>query len=787
MRALTRKLFRDLWHLKGQSAAIAMIIASGVALFVAQLAVLESLKLTRDDYYARERFADVFANCKRAPLSTAERIAEIPSVSIVQTRVAAGVMLEVPGLEEPATARLVSLPEGAPPALCDLHLVEGRLPEPGAQGEVAVIDMFARASKYRTGDTVVALLNGRRQELRMVGFVLSPEYVYSIPADAIVPDDRRHAVMWMNERELAAAFDMEGAFNDVTLKLARGAIERDVIARLDAVLEPYGGLGAYARKDQVSNWFLNNEFEQLETFGVMIPIIFLGVAAFLLNVVLARLIATQREQIAALKAFGYSNLAVAMHYAQLVALIVALGAAVGIATGAWLGGMLIQIYREYYHFPTLDFHLSFSVPISAIAVTATAAAIGTVGAVRRAAKLPPAEAMRPEAPPLYRATLVERLGLQRLMSQPSRMIMRSIERRPLKAALSVLGMSMAVAILVMGMAFMDIMFHVIEVQNNVIHREDLTVSFIEPRGRNALHELRALPGVTHAEPTRSVPAKLVFGHRQRRAGIQGIEAGAHLDRLVNTEIRPIAIPPEGILLSRVLGEALGARVGDEVTVEVLEGARPVRSVRVSALVDDFMGVSAYMDLDALNRLMREDGVITGARLLVDAQHTADIYRRLRARPAIASVSSKQAAIDNLRRMIEENLMVSVTVNILFAMIISFGIVYNNARISLSERGRELASLRVLGLTRAEISYILLGELAVLVLAALPLGFIAGRAATAAILVALNSEVMRFPLVVNGSTYALAALVVIVAAVISGLLVRRRLDRLDLVEVLKTRE
>ena len=787
MRAINRKLLRDLWHMKGQAFAIILIIGSGVALLVSQLSVLESLTLTRDSYYTEKRFAEVFANCKRAPRPVADRIRAIDGVDTVEARVTLEVMLDVPQLVEPATGKLISIPDEQHPRLNDLFMREGRLPAATARREVVVIEMFADANGYRLNDTVTAVINGRRQDLRIVGIAMSPEYVYSIAPGEMVPDDRRYGVMWMNETELAAAYNMEGAFNDVAISLLPSADEAEVIARVDDILEPYGGLGAYGRDEHPSNWFLQNEFNQLETFGFFVPLIFIGVAAFLLNVVLSRLISTQRDQVAALKAFGYSNTQVALHYGQLVGLIVLIGALVGTAFGYWLGVELIRIYRDYYHFPTLNFQMPGEVPITGLLITGAASFVGTISAVTRAAALPPAEAMRPEAPPTFRPTIIERIGLQRMLAQPSRMILRNLERKPLKAGLSILGMSMAVAMLVMGVAFMDIMFHVIDIQSNVMHREDIKVTFYEPRNRKALHEIESLPGVVYAEPFRTVPATIRFKHQSRRIAINGVPGDTRLDRVLNRDLEPIRLPDSGIVLSRVLGKKLGVSVGDELIVEVLEGARPTRSIKVAALIDDFLGLSAYMEISALNRLMREGDVISGANLTTDGTQDASLYDALRERPVVAGVASKELIVSNLKKVIDENLMVSVMFNVLFAAIIAFGIIYNNARISLSERARELASLRVLGLTRGEISYILLGELAILTLLSLPLGFLLGNWLVDIILISLNSEVMRFPRVVSDMTYALAATCVIVAATVSGLMVRDKLDNLDLVEVLKTRE
>jgi putative ABC transport system permease protein len=785
MRAIDRKMLRDLSHLRGQAIAIILVMASGVALFVSQLSMLDSLKGTRADYYRSQRFADVFVDCKRAPLSVAERLREVPGVARVETRISLDVTLDIPGMPEPAAARLLSVPDGRQPALNALFFRSGALP--AAPDECVITENFAKAHGFGPGSRITALINGRRRELAVVGVVLSPEYVYALGAGALIPDNKRFGVFWLRESDLAAAYDMEGAFNSATLQLAPGANERAVRAGVDRVLAQYGGLGAVPRAEQTSHWYLQNELNQLESFGTTLPLIFLGVAAFLLNVVLSRLISTQRDQVAALKAFGYTNLQVATHYLKMVLLLSLIGAAIGTGLGAWLGSQLTLVYTEFYNFPELRFRLPLQVPLMAVAVTAGAAVLGTVWSLRRAAKLPPAEAMRPEAPPRYRPTLIERIGLQRFLSQPARMILRQLERRPLKAAASVLGISMGVAILVVGMSFLDMINHVISLQANHLQREDVSVTFVLPRGRGALHELKSLDGVLHAQPWRSVPARLRHGHRSRLAGVTGVDPSGTLNRVLDEDLQPVSLPRDGVAMSRVLADVLGLRSGDMLTLEVLEGSRPTRQVRVVALIDDFLGMAAYMDLASLNALMQEDGVISGAYLRVDPDREADVFRRLKATPAVGSVAVKDAVIGNLRQMVAENMMISLMFSVGFACVIAFGVVYNAARISLSERARELASLRVLGLTRGEISFILLGELAVLVLLALPFGCALGWLMARGTLATLNSEILRLPFVVTPFTYAFSSGVVLLAAALSALAVRNRLDHLDLVEVLKTRE
>jgi putative ABC transport system permease protein len=783
---LDRKLLRDLWQMKGQAVAIALVIGSGLAMFVMYFSNFDSLARTQRGYYERQRFAEVFASVKRAPQRLEERLAAVPGVAVVDTRVVADVTLDVPGLEEPATGRLVSIPATGRPRLNDVVLRRGRWIEPGRADEVLASEAFALANRLQPGDRVAAVINGRRRPLRIVGLALSPEYIYSIRPGELIPDDRRFAVLWMERRALASAFDMEGGFNDVSLALIPRASPAEVIAQVDRLLEPWGGLGAIPRRLQVSHWTLDNELRQLRSFGVIVPAIFLGVAAFLVNVALARALALQRVQIAALKALGYRNRELAWHYLKWALAMAALGAVLGTAAGAWLGGAMIRLYNQFFRFPSLDYRLSLGVALSAVGVALLSAVVGAAQAVQRAVRIPPAEAMRPEPPGRYRASAVERFLLRRL-THAARMVLRNIERQPFRAAASVIGIGFATAILAVGFFFIDALDVVVRQQFGVVQRQDVSLAFFEPASPSAFHEVRALPGVLYAEPVRVVPARIRFGHRERRLAVTGLLAAPELQRVVDTSGRVVTLPEEGLVLSRALARVLGAGTGDTVTLEVLEGERPVRQAVVSGLVEEYMGLSAYMEIGALRRLLRETDTVSGANLLVDDAAAPALYRRLKATPRVAAVNLTRAALESFRDVMTQNTRITTVMNLIFAGIIAFGVVYNAARISLSERSRELASLRVLGFTRAEISLVLLGELAVLTLAALPLGLLLGWGLGLFIIGSLDSEVYRFPLVVTPQALAWSCLAVIAAAAFSGLVVRRRLDHLDLVGVLKSPE
>jgi putative ABC transport system permease protein len=782
---LDRKLLRDLLHLRGQVLAVALVVTCGVAMFVTLRSMHRYLMNTQASYYEQYRFADLFASLKRAPLSVAGRLAELPGVTAVEPRIMVDVLLDVPGLAEPATGRLVSIPRDRRPALNDLYLRRGRWI--AGRDEVMVSEAFARANRLEIGDTLGAVIHGRWERLRIVGLALSPEHIYEIRGGGdVFPDNRRFGVIWMGYEPLAAAFDLQGAFNDVTLKLTPGASEPATLERLDRLLARWGGLGAYGREDHVSHRFVSDEIQETQVTSVTIPAIFLSVTAFLLHIVMSRLVATQRDQIAVLKAFGYGDRAIGAHYLKLALGPVLLGAAAGSGLGLWLAVELAKVYARFYQFPVVRYEPEPSIVVLAVGIAGGAALFGAWDAARRAMALPPAEAMRPEAPARYHAGWLERIA-GRHATPETRILLRNLERKPWKAGLSVLGIALAGSIVILGWYAFDAIERMKDVQFHAVQREDVTVVLREPASAAALHALAHLPGVLRAEPFRAVAARFRHGPRSYRSALQGVDPNGELRRVVDADSRPHAVPAEGVLLTTYLARKLDVRPGDRITVEVLEGARPVREVRVAGVVDEMIGLSAYMELPALNRLLREGGTISGAWLAVDAPAREGLYARLKRLPAVTGVGVRESALRGFEKTIAESFWISLSMLITFACVIAFGVIYNGARIALSERGRELASLRILGFSRAEVAAMLLGEQGVLTLLALPFSAGLGFGVCALLVYRFQSDLFRLPLVVSGRTLLYAFLTVAVSAVASGLAVRRRLDRIDLVAVLKTRE
>ena len=788
MSALTRKGWRDLWHLRGQALAIALVIAGGVATLVMSQSTYESLTTTRELFYRDGALADLWAPLKRAPDTLVTQLQAVAGVQTAQTRLLAMATLGVSGFNEPVRAEVVSLPiRGGQPLLNRVQLRSGRLPDPDVDNEVVVGEAFAVAHALRAGDMLRLTLRGRQRWLRVVGVGTSPEYVYQSPPGAVFPDFQRYAVLWMNRHAMEKALNMDGAFNNVVLRLLPGARQAAVIADLDRLLARYGGVGAYGRHEQTSARYLEEEMRQLENMARLFPVICLGVAAFLLHVELMRLIGTQRDQIGVLKAFGYPDRTLAGHYLAMATWIALGGALLGIGLGAVLGGWLAHVYQGIYRFPFLAYHLSIRAVATGVAVSLAAAAAGALMALRAALALPPAEAMRAPAPPRFGATVIERLGLQRWLSQPARMVLRDLGRRPGRAVLTVTGLAMACSVMMVGRFQGDAVEHMVDTQLSISQRHDLSVTFVEPAPRRGVFELAALPGVREAEPVRTAPVRLIHGHRSYRTVIDGLPPGARLRRPLDTQLRPVTPASGGVLLTDYLQRMLDLQPGDEIQVQALDGHRRLRSVRVAGFVHEYIGAQGYMDLDALNQLLGDGDIVSGVLLGVTPGAEPDLYARLDRRPWVAGVSSRLASVRSFYDTMGESLLVFTWVAALLGGVINFGLVYNAARISLSERGRELASLRVLGMTEGEVSTLLLGQLGLLVVASLPLGFAAGWGLCWLMAQGFQSELFRIPVQLTTATYAFAGIMVLGASMVSAWLVRRRIARLDLIAVLKTRE
>ena len=782
MKALDRKLLRDCRRLAGQIITIALVMASGIAVFISALTAYHSLLASRARFYEETRFADVFARLKRAPRSVAERIGEIPGVAQSEVRLVFDVTIDVPGLTLPASGRMIALPPDRAPRINTLRLLAGRMIAPDRLDEAMVTQGFAEANALRPGDTISAILNGRMQVFRIVGIVASPEYVFAVAPGEALPDDKRFGVFYVAHDALAHAFAMEGAFNDVAVTLSPGANPRAVELALDRLLERWGGLVAHDRSLQTSNRYLDDEIKQQGTMATTIPPIFLLVSAFLLRVVMERLVASQREQIATLKALGYGR-EIAWHFGKFAAFVVALGVALGITLGVGTGKVVLWTYRPFFRFPEFVFDLRAWTPLAAAALAFVAGLGGALAAVRNVECLRPAEAMRPPAPPSYQSRY-----LRSRAGAPARWMMaiRGVVAHPLRAGLTLGGIVTAAPLVLISIFWTDALNYMIDVQVAATERSDAVVSFVEPLSPRVLEEVRRMPGVMFAEPIRSAPVRLRAANRSYETALLGISHDQRLRRTLDENLKPIETATGGLLLARRLGEKLGVKVGDPVDVEILEGRRLRRTAPTAGLVNDLIGLSAYMDRAYLDRFLQEDSRFSAIAVRLDSRQADAFYEAVKRTPKIATVSLTARAMRNFRESTGAVVLLLAGFFTLFAITIAFGVVYNSARIAFHEHSAELATLRILGFTKFETARILFAEIAVEVLVAIPLGLIAGHFLVRWILKAFETEMFEIPAAVAPYSYLLAGALVLGSAIASVAIIGRGVWRLDLVSVLKTR-
>lgn len=787
MRTLDRKLFRDLWRMRINAIAVAMVLGCGLSIFVMAVGMRESLERTRREYYAAQHMADLAVSLVRAPERVGAEFAAAPGIIAVEVRVAGYALLDLPGITEPASARLVSLPSSGRPMVNNLVLARGRWPDPAVAEEVLVNEAFAKALDLNMGATLEATLHGRRQTLRIVGIANSPEFVFVSAPGELFPQPDRFAVIWMGHKALARAYDLEGAFNEAVFRLAPDADQKQVKRSIEAIVERYGSTGVYGRDRMPSDRFLTEELRQLATMAAFLPAFFLVIAAFLVNVALARIIATERSNIGLLKAFGYSDAAVAWHYAKNALLLGAVGALIGSGAGVWLGRLTAVVYRDYYHFPRLDFAAPLWIFLAAWAAAFASASAGALFAVMSAARIAPASALAPPQPVAFSQSNGLTGALGRHLDAKSRIILRRIVRFPRRSATTVIGIGLAIGLLVVARTFPAVMDRLLDIHFSQANRQDVTLSFIEAREEGVLHAIRQLPGVIYAEPVRVDSVILHNGVRSVEEALIGSEPGARLGRLIGAEGKLLSPPAAGVALARALAAKLEVQAGAWIDIEQTRGTRIRASVRVAALVDPMVGSSAYMDMDAQARLMREPRQITGANVRLDPAAYDEFNHTLKRTPALASASFLNLAEQSMRRSYQEGVGYMNLIYLSFAAVMAGGVAFSAARVTMAEQERDLATLRVLGFTRFEVSYVLVGELAALAFLAIPAGCGAGTLMANWLMRLFQTDMYSFPYVFNPEGYGFAISFTLACVAVAALVVRNSIDRLDMVGVLKGRD
>jgi len=787
MSPLDRKLLRDLWCMKGQAIAISVVIALGVMLLIMMDGLVNSLEETKKAYYERYRLADIFAPVKRAPDHLLAEIAKISGVTSVEGRVTGSALINLPEIQTPLRAQTISQPDIGTPRLNDIYLSAGRRINPNHKDEILLLEGFAKVHGLNPGDKLSATMNGSRRSFQIVGLAQSPEFLFSAPPGEFIPDDARFAVIWMSKSALAATYDMNGAFNEALLSVSLGSQLPEILAHIDRILASSGGIGAYGLHDHTSDRFIQEEINGLKLSSRGVPPLFLAVAAFLLNIVVSRMLQSEREQIGLLKAFGYSSFEIGTHYFKFILTIAIGGALLGCILGILSGRSMLIIYQIYYKFPFLLFQVDSSAFFIGIVISILAASAGGVFVLRQVFALTPATAMRPPAPADYSRAARLNNTLKSLLDQPTRMVIRQLTRRPARAIGAIAGISAGMALSIGMLSVLNSFDRTLDHNFNIIDRSDLTVSFNSALSDKILFELKSIDGVIEVEPFRNVAAIMRNGLEVYRGGVNGLVELPRLNRAVDKSFETIRIAKGGVILGAGLAQTLNIKTNDVLMVDVREGRRPVLRVPVIGIAETLIGSPAYMQLATLNRSLGEPGRISGAHLRIDSAKGPAIYQAIKNLPSVSGVSLKKEARLAFEKIIDSGAGAMRYVMAAIAGIITFGIVYNSARIAFAERARDLASLRVIGFTKNETAFVLLAELAIITLISLPLGSVLGYNLSFAISKGFSTDLYQIPTIFSSESFGFAGIAVLTAAAISGWLVKRDINQIDLVSSLKTRE
>ena len=786
MRVLTRKLVRDLWRLKWQMGAIALLVGCGVSVAVMAFSTEKALRSAQRTYYAQTRFGDIFATATRVPLSIAADLGRIDGVIAVDPRAVKMGLMEVPGLMRPATAHLIALPDDERQALNRIVIVAGRMPDPARSDEAVALKTFLDAAHVALGERLSLVINGHRLTFTVVGSALSAEYVY-VPSLGPMPDDAHSGVLWAPRVAVEEPAGLRGAFSAVSLAVAPGTSHAAVLSRVDRLLERYGGIPAYARADQVSHKFQEERIQRLSVMATIFPPVFLIVAAALVHLVLGRMVVAEREQIGLLKAFGYDDRTAAANYVKLAALVAAVGIVAGGLAGEWLERVLVGILGEYMRFPHLESQFSWATFAAATALSLTAAVAGSLGAVRAAVRLSPAVAMQPPTPVAFRRGVVEWLGVMRRLDEPTRMIVRSIERFPLRAVSTWLGLSVSLSLLVGSQFLFGAIDDVVDQAYFRARRWTDQVTFDNARDVHAIAELARLPAVVSAEPYRMVAGRLRGHAREERIAVVGVGEDGTLTRALSVAGHRIPFKGSNLVVSQALAGRLHLQPGDRVELTITDGRRPTSWLRVSAIAQDYAGLTAQVERTALNSIMADGDLASGANLVLASDQRSAFYREIARAPQIVFAGSRDDTVASFRSAVSAVMTTEMAFFFGFAAAITFGIAYNISRIALSDRARDLATLRVLGFGSVECAYILAGELMFLACLAVPAGVLGGFGLARAMSKAMTQADLYLPFVITPHGLAVVFTIYGSAVAVAAALVVQRIWQFDLVAVLKTRD
>lgn len=791
MSVLNRKLSRELGAMAGTLAAVAGIVVVGVACYVALSSAYSNLAEANRRYYQQCRMADFSVELKKAPVTELLALADLPGVAEVRPRIQFYVTVDLPGVSEPLNGQAISLPGQREPILDDILILRGSYFTDRRENEVIVNESFARFHNIRPGQWIHLVMAKRRQELFVVGTAISSEFVYLLGANAITPDPEHFGVFYLKHDFAEDVFDFKGSANQVLGRLARQADgdAREVLRRAEQRLADYGVFTTTPLEDQISNQFLSNEIRGLRVFAIIAPTIFLVVAALVLNVLLTRLAEHQRTVVGTLKALGYSDAQVFGHFLKFGLVVGLAGGLLGDLLGYWLAAGLTSLYGQFYQFPELENRVVPLVYLAGLAISAGCAALGAFQGSRAVLRLQPAEAMRPKPPREGKAVFLEHIGpLWRRLGSGWRMVARNVIRNRLRTGASVFAACMGSAVLVNSFMFLLSPAHLVDFQFRWVLRSDVDLRLKDERAREVIDEASRLPGVDRAEPMLHVACTLVNGPYRKKTSVTGLEPSAQLTVPRDLEGRPRRIPRAGLMMTRALADCLRLKLNDWVTIEPIKGQRRAVRAQVVEISESYLGLTSYADIRWLSKLVGEELAVSAVQLATDRnpENLKALYGELKQMPALEAVTARSDMIESLEVVLRTQWF-TIYLLVLFSGMVFFGSILNASLVSLAERQRELATLRVLGYGPWQIGSLLGRESAITTLVGTIGGMPLGYLLTVVSAVAYESDTFRLPVLSSPGMWVATLLLAALFWFLAHLAVQRQIHRMDWLEALKVSE
>jgi putative ABC transport system permease protein len=791
MSVLTKKLLRTIWATRGQVAAVVAVMVCGIACYICMSSLHLDLLLTRDTYYADYRFADFEIQLERAPRSSLFKLEEIPGVRQIRGRIVEDVKVELEGEPKAKFGRMVSIPDTQGNILNNIIVESGRYFEPGAQNEVIISEQFAEANGLRLGDTIHATMDGKKHSLKMIGTAQSPEYVYIIRnVQELVPSPERFGIFWVPDDFAESALNMESSVNSIVGAVENPEFLDGILDTADTQLNAYGIFAKTKRENQLSNRFLSDEITNLGISAKVMPTIFLGIASLVIMIILNRMVKNERTQIGLMKAYGHTNLTIALHYIQYALMLSVTGCIGGFILGQFLAGKMIVMYNEMaFSFPYLKSQIYPNILARSMGIAVLFSLFGAIVAARRAARIKPAESMRPEAPKSGRRTLLERAEkLWARLSFTWKMVVRNIARHKFRASLNTFGVVVSCILLVFGFFTIDAINFVMDYEYFKSKKHDVQVNFFIERGKEAVHEARRFDHVRRAEPLLQYPFTATNGWHSKDIVVIGFPRDTEMRKLYDINENEVDIGESGLVLTDKLAAMLDVNVGDYLELKPMMGkVTKGKKVRVSQVVQQYFGTAGYMNINALSRVLDEPYAMNAVLLSTEAGMADELNETLEEVPAVASIELKNDAYDSLKDTMGQSIGMMGFITIFFAGIIAFSIIYNITAVSLAERERELASLRVLGFTKEEVGRVLYNENILLGILGIIIGIPAGVNLCRLLAKLFDTEMIRLPFYISTRTILIAAFVSAFFIFISNMAIHRKIHKLDLIETLKERE